>query len=105
MQPAKTASILLGAAREIAAVDVGQARHALLDALAASLFSGRLAAVGATRVDIARAVRSMPQSPSSAESIGDLLLDADTALLLDGRQAAAPALSRAVACKAILISR
>ena len=39
----------------------------------------------------------MPQSPLSPESIGDLLLDADTALLLDGRQAAAPALSRAVA--------
>jgi DNA-binding CsgD family transcriptional regulator len=95
MQPAKTASILLDAARQIAPVDVGQARNALLDALAASLLSGRLAAVGATRVDIARAVRSMPQSPS-AGSIGDLLLDADTALLLDGRQAAAPALSRAV---------
>jgi DNA-binding CsgD family transcriptional regulator len=95
MQPAKTASILLDAARQIAPVDVGQARNALLDALAASLLSGRLAAVGATRVDIARAVRSIPQSPS-AGSIGDLLLDADTTLLLDGRQAAAPALSRAV---------
>ena len=96
MQPAKTASILLEAARQIAPVDVGQARHALLDALAASLLSGRLAAVGATRVDIARAVRSIPQSPLTG-SIGDLLLDADTALLLDSRQAAAPALSRAVA--------
>lgn len=97
MQPAKTASILLDAARQIAPVDVGQARQALLDALAASLLSGRFAAAGAARVDIARAARSMPQAPSSAESIGDLLLDADTALLLDGRQAAAPALSRAVA--------
>ena len=41
MQPAKTASILLDAARQIAPVDVGQARNALLDALAASLLSGR----------------------------------------------------------------
>ncbi|MGH3298694.1 MAG: LuxR C-terminal-related transcriptional regulator [Trebonia sp.] len=100
MQPAKTASILLEAARQIAPVDVGQARNALLDALAASMLSGRLATVGATGVDIARAVRSMPRSPQSGAGtggIGDLLLDADTALLLDGRQAAAPALSRAIA--------
>jgi DNA-binding CsgD family transcriptional regulator len=96
MQPAKTASILLDAARQIAPVDVGQARNALLDALAASMWSGRLATAGATGLDIARAVRSMPQS-SSAGSIDDLLLDADAALILDGRQAAAPALSRAVA--------
>jgi DNA-binding CsgD family transcriptional regulator len=97
MQPAKTASILLAAARQIAPVDVGQARDALLDALAASMVSGRLAAAGATGVDIARAVRSMPQAPQSAGSIGDLLLDADTALLLDGPEAAAPQLGRAVA--------
>lgn len=97
MQPAKTASILLAAARQIAPVDVGQARDALLDALAASMVSGRLAGAGATGVDIARAVRSMPQAPQSAGSIGDLLLDADTALLLDGPEAAAPQLGRAVA--------
>ena len=96
-QPAKTASVLLGAARQIAPVDVGQARNALLDALAASRVSGRLAATGASSTDIARAARSLPLTPQSAESIGDLLLDADTALLLDGLEAAAPLLGRAVA--------
>jgi DNA-binding CsgD family transcriptional regulator len=97
MQPAKTAAILLDAARQIAPVDAGQARDALLDALAASRVSGRLAATGASGADIARAVRSMPQAPRSAGSIGDLLLDADTTLLLDGHEAAASQLSRAVA--------
>jgi hypothetical protein len=97
MQPAKTAAILLGAARQIAPLDVGQARDALLDALAASWVSGRFAAADALGADIARAARSIPRSPQSAESIGDLLLDADTTLLLDGHEAAAPLLSRAVA--------
>ena len=96
MQPAKTAAILLDAARQIAPVDAGQARDALLDALAASRVSGRLAANGAAGADIARAVRSMPPAPQSAGSIGDLLLDGDTALLLDGHEAAAPQLRRAV---------
>ena len=96
-QPAKTASILLDAARQIAPVDVGQGRAALLDALAASRVSGRLAAAGASSIDIARAARSLPLPPQSAESIGDLLLDADTALLLDGLEAAAPLLRQAVA--------
>jgi len=95
-QPAKTASILLGAARQIAPIDVGQARDALLDALAASRVSGRLAATGASSADIAQAARSLPL-PAQSGSIGDLLLDADTALLLDGLEAAAPLLSRAVA--------
>jgi DNA-binding CsgD family transcriptional regulator len=96
MQPAKTASILLDAARQIAPLDVGQARDALLDALAASRVSGRLAAPGASGNDIARAARSMPP-PQSAGSIGDLLLEADVALLLDSHEAAAPQLRHAVA--------
>jgi DNA-binding CsgD family transcriptional regulator len=97
MQPAKTASILLDAARQIAPLDVGRARDALLDALAASRVSGRLAAPGASGNDIALAARSLPRPPQSAGSIGDLLLEADTALLLDSHEAAAPQLRRAVA--------
>jgi DNA-binding CsgD family transcriptional regulator len=95
-QPAKTASILLAAARQIAPVDAGQSRAALLDALAASRVSGRLATAGASSTDIARTARSLPLPPQSPESIGDLLLDADTTLLLDGLEAAAPLLRRAV---------
>jgi DNA-binding CsgD family transcriptional regulator len=96
-RPAETASILLAAARQIAPLDPGQARAALLDALAATRVSGRLAAVGAGGPDIARAARSLPPAPEPAAGIGDLLLDADTALLLDGHEAAAPLLSRALA--------
>jgi DNA-binding CsgD family transcriptional regulator len=97
MEPAKTASILLSAARQIAPIDIGLARDALLDALAASRVCGRLGAAGASGADIARAARSMPPSPKAATGISDLLLDADTTLLLDGHEAAVPQLSRVVA--------
>ena len=97
MEPAKTASILLSAARQIAPIDVGLARDALLDALAASRVCGRLGTAGASGADIARAARSMPPSPQAATGISDLLLDADTTLLLDGHEAAVPQLSRVVA--------
>jgi DNA-binding CsgD family transcriptional regulator len=95
-RPAQTASILLAAARQIAPLDPGQARAALLDGLAATRASGRLATVGAAGPDIARAARSIPPAAEPAASIGDLLLDADAALLLDGHEAAAPLLKRAV---------
>jgi DNA-binding CsgD family transcriptional regulator len=96
-QPEQTASILLAGARRIAPLDPGQARAALLDALAATRVSGRLATGGAAGPDIARAARSLPPVPASEASVGDLLLDADTSLLLDGHEAAAPLLGRAVA--------
>ncbi len=94
-QSAETASVLLGAAQQLAPLDVGQARGALLDALAAAWISGRFTAAGASDADIAQAARSMPP-PHSAATIGDLLLDAGTTLLLDGLEAAAPMLRRAV---------
>ena len=96
-QPEQTASILLAGARRIAPLDPGQARAALLDALAATRVSGRLATAGSAGLDIARAARSLPPASASEASLGDLLLDADTSLLLDGHEAAAPLLSRAVA--------
>ena len=96
-QPEQTASILLAGARRIAKLDPGQARAALLDALAATRVSGRLATAGAAGPDIARTARSLPPAPASEASVGDFLLDADTSLLLDGHEAAAPLLSRAVA--------
>jgi DNA-binding CsgD family transcriptional regulator len=96
-ETAQTASILLAAARRIAPLDPGQARAALLDALAATQVSGRLASAGSTDVDIAGAARSLPLAIASEASVGDLLLEAGTSLLLDGHEAAAPLLSRAVA--------
>jgi DNA-binding CsgD family transcriptional regulator len=95
-EPAQAASILLAGARRIAPLDPGQARAALLDALAATRVSGRLATAGAAGQDIARTARSLPPAPASDASVGDLLLDADTSLLLDGHEAAAPLLGRAV---------
>ena len=72
-RPVQTASILLAAARQIAPLDPGQARAALLDALAATRVSGRLATAGAAGPDIARTARALPPAPASEASIGDLL--------------------------------
>jgi DNA-binding CsgD family transcriptional regulator len=95
-RPAQAASLLAGAAREVRPLDIGQARRLLLDAIGAAKISGRFASSGASEVDIARAVRSMALPPQQGATAGDLLLDADTALLLDGLEAAAPLLRRAV---------
>jgi len=95
-QPGQTASILFNAAQQLAALDIGQARAALLDALTAARISGRLAASGVDDNDVARAARSTPLPPQSAVTVGDLLLDADATLLLDGPDAAAPLLRQAV---------
>ncbi len=89
-QPAEAAAVLLAAASGLAAVDVHLARGALLDALTAARLSGALALSGATEIEIAAAAREMPLLAGQAPTIGDLLLDADAALLLDGHQAAAP---------------
>src|SRR5215467_13790196 len=95
-QTGQTASILLNAAQQLAPLDISQARAALLDALTAARIGGRLAASGVDDTDVARAARSMPLPPQSAVTVGDLLLDADTTLLLDGPDAAAPLLRQAV---------
>lgn len=95
-QTGRTAAILLDAARQLAPLDVGLARGALLDALTAARIGGRLADGGAGDTDIARAARSMPLPSRSAATVGDLLLDADTSLLLDGPEAAAPLLRQSV---------
>jgi DNA-binding CsgD family transcriptional regulator len=96
-QLAQTASLLVSAAHEIRPLDIGQARLLLLDAIGTLKVIGRLASGGVTDVEIARAARSMPLPPQSAPTAGDLLLDAETALLLDGLDAAAPLLRRAIA--------
>ena len=87
-QPAEAAAVLLAAGTELAPLDVRLARGALLDALAAVRISGPLALAGATDIEIAAAARRLPLPAEAAATIGDLLLDADTALALGDRHAA-----------------
>ena len=95
-QPAEAAAVLLAAAGDLAALDVRLARKALLDALTAAAVSGPLALAGASVLDVAAAARTLPLATGQAPGIGDLLLDADAALVLDGHRAAAPLVRRAV---------
>jgi DNA-binding CsgD family transcriptional regulator len=95
-QPAEAAAVLLAAAAGLAPVDVHLARGALLDALAAARISGPLALAGATEIETAGAARKMPLPAGQAPTIGDLLLDADAALVLDGHRAAAPLVRGAI---------
>jgi DNA-binding CsgD family transcriptional regulator len=96
-QPAEAACVLLDAARRLAPFDPALARATLLQALVAARISGRLAKTGAGDADIAHAARSLLPPPSADATIGDLVLDADTTLLLDGHEAAVPLVKRAVA--------
>jgi DNA-binding CsgD family transcriptional regulator len=96
-QAAEAASVLLDAAQRLAPLDPTLARATLLEALAAARISGRLAKIGAGDADIAHAARSLPLPPHSDATIGDLVLDADATLLLDGHEAAVPVVKRAVA--------
>ena len=96
-QTAEAASVLLDAARRLAPLDPALARATLLEALAAARISGQLAKTGAGEADIAHAARSLPIPSPSDATIGDLVLDADAALLLDGYEAAVPVVKRAVA--------
>jgi len=56
----------------------------------------QLAPEGATRADVARVAQSLPLAPGMAATAGDLLLDADTALQLQGLDAARPGLRHAI---------
>ena len=95
-QPAQAAAVLLAAAADLAALDVRLARAAFLDALTAATVSGPLALAGATVPDVAAAARAVPLATGQAPAIGDLLLDADAALVLDGHRAAAPLVRTAI---------
>ncbi len=96
-QTAEAASVLFDAARRLAPLDVALARATMLEALAAAWISGRLAKTGASEADIAHAARSFPLPSPPDATIGDLVLNANATLLLDGYEAAVPAVKRAVA--------
>jgi DNA-binding CsgD family transcriptional regulator len=95
-QPADAAAVLLAAAAELAPLNVRLARGALLDALSAASISGPLALGGATDAEIAAAARGAALPAGEVPGLGDLLLDAHAALVLDGPRAAAPLVRGAV---------
>ena len=88
-KPAQAAAVLLAAAADLATLDMRLARAALLDALTAAAVSGPLALDEATAREIAAAARAVPIRAGQTPGIGDLLLDADATLVLDGHRAAA----------------
>jgi DNA-binding CsgD family transcriptional regulator len=86
------APLMLSAARQLEALDVGLARETYLEAFTAALFVGRLSpAVG----DVARAARQAPALQGQARA-SDLLLDGLALLVTEGYAAGTPALKRAL---------
>jgi DNA-binding CsgD family transcriptional regulator len=85
--------LLLGAARQLEALDVRLSRHTYLDAWSAALFAGRLAdRVGL--LDVSRAVIAAPDPPDGPLP-ADLLLDGFALVFTEGRATATPVLQRA----------
>ena len=87
-------SLLLKAAQQLEAFDVGLARETHLDALTAAIYVGRLAD-GAGLLQVARAARAAPPSVAPPRAT-DLLLDGLALLITDGYAAGTPMLQRAV---------
>jgi DNA-binding CsgD family transcriptional regulator len=85
----------LGAARRLAALDVGLARQTYIDALSAATFAGRLASPGGSVADVASAARAAPRTQGQPLAT-DLLLDGLAINFTDGYAAAVPVLRRAL---------
>jgi len=84
--------LMLSAARQLEALDIGLARETYLEAFTAALFVGRLSpAVG----DVARATRMAP-APLTKGRAPDLLLDGLALLVTEGYAAGTPTLRRAL---------
>jgi DNA-binding CsgD family transcriptional regulator len=88
------ALMLLDAARRIEPLDPALARDTYLDAWSAAMFAGRFARAGTLR-EASGAAIAAPEPPSAPRP-SDLLLDGFSVLVVEGRAAAAPALSRAL---------
>jgi DNA-binding CsgD family transcriptional regulator len=74
--------LLLAAAKRLEPLDAGLARETFLEALAASIFAGRLGG-GRGVVEVAEAARGAPPAPQPARPI-DLLLDGLASRFTDG---------------------
>jgi DNA-binding CsgD family transcriptional regulator len=93
-QGADSAAMLLEAARALESLDVRAAREAYLEALEASVYSGRYGNGGAIR-KAAAAARAGPPAPEP-ETAADLLLDGVAELLLDNRAKGVPVVQKAI---------
>ncbi len=88
--------LLLQAARKLERLDVRLSRNTYLDAWAAGLFAGRLARAGGRLLDVSRAAAAAPR-PAGPPLPCDLLLDGLALVFTEGRPAAAPLLTQAIA--------
>jgi DNA-binding CsgD family transcriptional regulator len=84
--------LMLSAAKQLEALDIGLARETYLEAFTAALFVGRLSPAVA---DVARAARTAPTPPGPARA-PDLLLDGLALLVTEGYAAGTPAVKRAL---------
>jgi DNA-binding CsgD family transcriptional regulator len=83
-------SMLLEAARRLTPLSPALAYETYLEALSAALFAGRLAAPGASALDVARAAKAAPRPPVFGGL--ELLLDGLATSLRDGYEASVPIL-------------
>jgi DNA-binding CsgD family transcriptional regulator len=84
--------LMLSAAKQLEALDIGLARETYLEAFTAAMFAGRLSPAVE---DVARAARNAPAPPGPARA-PDLLLDGLALLVTEGYAAGTPALKRAL---------
>ena len=91
---ADAAPLLLAAAKRLEPFDAGLARETYLEALAASIFAGRLGRDGILQ-EAAAGVRAAPPSPGPSQA-GDYLLDGLAMRYTDGYAAGLAPLGRAV---------
>ena len=87
-------AMLLEAARRLTPLSPTLARETYLEALSAALFAGRLAAPGASALDVAVAAKAAPKP--LIHSGPELLLDGLATFFSDGYEAAVPILRRAL---------
>jgi DNA-binding CsgD family transcriptional regulator len=85
-------TMLLRAARRLAPLSPALACETYLEALSAAMFAGRLAAPGASTLDVARAAKAAPRPPVLGGL--ELLLDGLATFFCDGYETAVPILRR-----------
>jgi DNA-binding CsgD family transcriptional regulator len=87
------ATMLLAAARRLTPLSATLAYETYLEALSAAMFAGRLAAPGASALDVALAAKGAPRPPVVGGP--ELLLDGLATRFTEGYEAAVPILRRA----------
>jgi DNA-binding CsgD family transcriptional regulator len=85
-------AMLLAAARRLAPLSSTLASETYLEALSAAMFAGRLAALGASALDVARAAKEAPRPPVLGGL--ELFLEGLATFFCDGYEASVPILRR-----------